>query len=102
MATYLVGDRKIEERVMSDVITVCRSTRLTPAAYRFYREVLLSFAERGGAPDQADLRGLAARFGVPLAATLADLAAKGLLQRDPATVPSCWPSRSLACRRRIV
>jgi hypothetical protein len=69
---------------MSELITVCRSTQLTPAAYRFYRAVLLSFTEPGGAPDQAQLLGLAERFDVPLAATLAELAAKGLVQRGPA------------------
>jgi hypothetical protein len=70
---------------MPDLVTVCRSTQLTPAAYRFYRAVLLSFPEQGGPPDRPRLRDLAARFGVRLAATLADLAAKGLLQCDPAT-----------------
>jgi hypothetical protein len=74
-----------EKSVRADLITVCRSTQLTPAAYRFYRAILLFFAERGGAPDQAPLRELAARFGVPLAATLTELATKGLVQRDPAT-----------------
>jgi hypothetical protein len=73
-----------EESVMADLITVCRATQLTPAAYRFYRAILLFFAERGDAPDQAQLRGLAARFGVPLTATLTELATKGLVQRDPA------------------
>jgi hypothetical protein len=70
---------------MSELITVCGSTQLTTAAYRFYCAVLLSFAEPGGAREQAQLRGLAARFCVPLAATLALLAANGLVQRDPAT-----------------
>jgi hypothetical protein len=74
-----------EESVVSDLITVCRSTQLTAAAYRFYRAILLFFAERGDAPDRAQLRGLAARFGVPLAATLTELATKGLVQRNPAT-----------------
>jgi hypothetical protein len=35
---------------MSELITVCHSTQLTAAAYRFYRAILLAFAERG-APD---------------------------------------------------
>jgi hypothetical protein len=74
-----------EESVMADLITVCPSPQLIPAAYRFYRAVLLLFAEWGGAPDRVQLRELAARFGVPLAATLTELATKGLVQRDPAT-----------------
>jgi hypothetical protein len=75
----------VEEAVMSDLIAVCRSAHLTPAVYEFYRAVLLSFAERSGAPDQTHLRGLAARFGVPLAATLVEFATKGLVQRDRVT-----------------
>jgi hypothetical protein len=70
---------------MSDLVTACRSTHLTAAAYRFYRAIPPFFAEWGGAPDPAQLRGLAVHFGVPLAATVTELAAKGLVQRDPAT-----------------
>jgi hypothetical protein len=70
---------------MSEMITVCRSAQLTPAAYRFYRAVLLAFVERGGPPDQAYLRRQAQRFSVRLAVTLADFAAKGLIRRDLTT-----------------
>jgi hypothetical protein len=80
-----VEEGDVEEGVMSDLIAVCRSAHLTPAAYEFYPAVLLSFAEPSGTPDQAHLRGLAARVGVPLVATLAELAAKGLMQRDRVT-----------------
>jgi hypothetical protein len=48
---------------MSDLITICRLTQLTPAAYRFYRAILLSFADLGGAPHQTQLREQAARAG---------------------------------------
>ncbi len=47
----------------SDLITVCRLTQWIPAAYRFYRAILLSFAHRGGAPDQTQLREQATRAG---------------------------------------
>jgi len=70
---------------MSDLISVCRSAQLTPAAYQFYRAILISFPDQGGPPDQAHLRELATRSGVRLAATVSELATKGLLQRDPAT-----------------
>src|SRR5258708_15314086 len=95
------GDDK--EGVMSELITVCRSTKLTAAAYRFYRAVLLAFAERGNSPDQAQLRELAARFGVPLAATLAELATKGLVQRDPATgaVRVAYPFSAMLTAHRV-
>jgi hypothetical protein len=88
---------------MPDLITVCRSTQLTPAAYRFYRAVLLSFPERGGPPDRPLLRELAARFGVRLAATLAELAAKGLLQCDPATgaVRTAYPFSGVPTAHRM-
>jgi Alkylmercury lyase len=74
-----------EPSELPELITVCRSTRLTHAAYRFYRAIMLAFSEYGGPPDQQLLHKLAARFGLPVAETLADLAVKGLLQRDPAT-----------------
>jgi Alkylmercury lyase len=88
---------------VSDLIEVCRSARLTPAAYQFYRAVLLSFAEREGAPDQAHLRELASRFGVPLAATLAECAAKGLLQRDPTTgaIQVAYPFSGVPTAHRV-
>jgi hypothetical protein len=88
---------------VTELIAVCRSVHLTPAAYQFYRAVLLSFGERDGAPDQAQLRRLAARFGVPLAATLADLAAKGLVQRDPTTgaIHAAYPFSGVPTAHRV-
>src|SRR5260370_13719812 len=86
-------DNVIGRRDVSDLIAVCRSVHLTPAAYQFYRAVLLSFAERNGAPDQAHLRGLAGRFDLRLAATLPELPPKGMVQRDPWTgaIPGAHP-----------
>jgi Alkylmercury lyase len=70
---------------MTALITVCRSAQLTPAIYQFYCAILRTFSERGGPPNQTQLRHLARRFALPLAATLADLAAQDLLQLDAAT-----------------
>jgi hypothetical protein len=97
------GDEEEEESIMADLITVCRSTHLTAAAYRFYRAILLCFAEWGGAPNRAQLRGVAARFGVPLAATLTELATKGLVQRDPATgaILVAYPFSSAPTAHRV-
>jgi hypothetical protein len=66
-------------------VWVGRRATLLPAAYRFYRALLLVFPERGGPPDGTTLRRLARRFGVELEATLARLATEDLVQRDPAT-----------------
>jgi hypothetical protein len=90
-------------RDMPDLILVCRSTQLAPAAYRFYRAVLLSFPERGGPPDRPRLRELAAHFGVRLAATLAELAAKGLLQCDAATgaIRTAYPFSGVPTAHRV-
>ncbi len=87
----------------ADWITVCRSARLQPMAYRFYRAVLLTFVEQGDAPDPAALRRLAKRFGVPLQTTLADLAAQDLLQRDPATgrIRAAYPFSGVPTLHRV-
>jgi hypothetical protein len=64
---------------------VCRSARLTPAAYRFYRAILLAFVAHSRAPEPDEVAELARQFGVPLASTLARMATQDLVQRDPAT-----------------
>jgi hypothetical protein len=70
---------------MATLITVCRSARLTSVVYQFYCAVLRTFPAQGAPPDPAQLGQLAERFAVPLAATLADLAAQDLVQVDAAT-----------------
>lgn len=70
---------------MTPLITVCRSTRLTPAAYQFYCAILRTFPACGTPPDPAELGRLAERFAVPLAATLAECVAQDLLQLNAAT-----------------
>ncbi len=84
-------------------IVVCRSARLSPAAYQFYRAVLLTFVERGDAPETAVLRRLAARFGVPFQATLSDMATQDLVQRDPATgrIRAAYPFSGVPTPHRV-
>jgi Alkylmercury lyase len=88
---------------MTALITVCRSARLTPAAYQFYCAILRTFPQRGGPPDQTQLRQLAGHFAVPLAATLADLAAQDLLQRDAATghIRAAYPFSGVPTPHRV-
>src|SRR5262249_19890924 len=69
----------------ADEVWVCRSARLSRPAYRFYRAILLTFLEKDDPPDLAALRQLARRHHVPLAATLARMAAQDLVQCDPRT-----------------
>jgi hypothetical protein len=85
------------------MIRVCRGVRLNPAAYRFYRDVLLTFVEGGGPPDAARLRLFAERRGVPLEATLARLAVADLVQRDPATgaIAAAYPFSGVHTPHRI-
>jgi hypothetical protein len=82
---------------MTALITVCRSARLTPAAYQFYSEILRTFPEQGEPPHPAMLGQLAVRFAVPLAATLADMAAQDLIQLDDATgrIRAAYPFSSI-------
>jgi hypothetical protein len=70
---------------MSALITVCRSAQLTPAAYGFYCAILRTFSTYGRPPNAAELAHLAEQSAVPLAVTLADLAAQDLIQLDIAT-----------------
>jgi hypothetical protein len=82
---------------MTALITVCRTARLTPAAYRFYCAILRTFPTYGRPPDPAQVSQLAKRFAVPLATTLADCAAQDLLQLDAATgrIRAAYPFSSV-------
>jgi alkylmercury lyase-like protein len=86
-----------------EAVVVCRSARLLPAAYYFYRAVLLTFVEQGDAPDPARVQHLAQRFGVPLAATLADMAAQDLVQCDVATgrIRAAYPFSGMPTPHRV-
>ncbi len=88
---------------MTALITVCRSARLTPAAYRFYRAILRTFPARGTPPDPAELGHLAEQFAVPLAATLADCVAQDLLQLDTATgrIRAAYPFSGVPTMHRV-
>lgn len=87
----------------SHLILVCRSARLARPAYRFYRDILLSFPARGRAPDVAELTALAARYGIPLQTTLARLAAQDLLQRNPRTgaIRAAYPFSGVPTAHRV-
>jgi hypothetical protein len=88
---------------MTALITVCRSARLTPAAYQFYCAILRTFSERGGPPNQTQLRRWARRFALPLAATLSDLAAQDLIQLDAATghIRAAYPFSGVPTPHRV-
>ena len=88
---------------MAALVTVYRSARLTPAAYRFYCAVLRTFPTRGQPPTPTQLRRLAERFAVPLAATLADMVAQDLLQLDAATgaVRAAYPFSGVPSAHRV-
>lgn len=88
---------------MTALITVCRSARLTPAAYHFYCAILRTFPARGTPPDPAELGHLAEHFAVPLAATLADCAAQDLLQLDAATgrIRAAYPFSGVPTMHRV-
>lgn len=86
-----------------DLILVCRSARLARPAYRFYRDILLSFPARGRAPDAAELAALAARHGISLQATLARLAVQDLIQRDSRTgaIRAAYPYSGVPTAHRV-
>jgi|GEM_PF-1527418 len=85
------------------LVLVCRSTRLTPAAYRYYRAILLAFVAHSCAPDLDAVADLAHAFGAPLASTLAHMAAQDLLQRDPATgrIRAAYPFSGVPTPHRV-
>jgi hypothetical protein len=91
------------ESAAEDLVTVCRSARLTPAAYRFYRAILLSFVVHSRAPDPDDVAELAHEFEIPLASILARMAAQDLLQRDPATgqIRAAYPFSGVPTPHRV-
>ena len=86
-----------------DMVWVCRSATLPRAAYRFYRDVLLRFAQGGGPPERAALRRLAQRFDVGLEDMLARLAAQDLVQRDPASgaITAAYPFSGVPTPHRV-
>jgi hypothetical protein len=95
-----------QEEAASDaeaLLLVRRSARLTSAAYRFYRAILLSFVAHSRPPDPDELADLAHKFDVPLASTLARMAAQDLLQRDPATgqIRAAYPFSGVPTPHRV-
>jgi hypothetical protein len=91
------------ESAAEALVLVCRSARLTAAAYRFYRAILLSFVAYSRAPDPDDVAELAHAFEVPLASTLARMAAQDLLQRDPTTgrIRAAYPFSGVPTSHRV-
>ena len=89
---------------MTALITVCRSARLMPAAYQFYCEILRTFPAGEGPLDHTQLRQLARRFAVPLAATLADMAAQDLIQLDAKTggIRAAYPFSGVPTPHRVI
>ena len=89
---------------MTALITVCRSARLTAAAYQFYCAILRSFPTQGEPPDLAQLDQLAKRFAAPLAETLADFAAQDLIQRDAVTgrIRAAYPFSGVPTMHRVM
>src|SRR5258708_19985603 len=88
---------------MTAFITVCRSARLTPAAYQFYCAILRTFPQRGGPPNQTQLRRLARRFALPLAGAGADVAGQDLIQLDAATghIRAAYPFSGVPTPHRV-
>lgn len=82
---------------------MCRSARLSPAAYQFYCAVLLTFVRCGKAPEPATVRRFAARLGVPFQATLSSMAAQDLVQRDSATgrIRAAYPFSGVPTAHRV-
>lgn len=89
---------------MDDLVPVCRSVRLPRPQYRFYRDILLAFPRHGAAPDPAALQRLAQQHHVPLQATLAQLAAHDLVQRDPTTgaIRAAYPFSGVPTIHRVL
>jgi Alkylmercury lyase len=87
----------------NDLIRVCRSATLRTAEYQFYRALLLTFPATGGPPDQATLRALARRFGVPLHATLTHMTRQDLAQRDHGSgaVRAAYPFSGIPTVHRV-
>lgn len=88
---------------MTTLVTVCRSARLTPAAYQFYCAILRTFPARGEPPDPTRLLHLAERFAVPLGATLSEMAAQDLLQLEVTTgaIRAAYPFSGVPTLHRV-
>ena len=86
------------------MVHVCRSARLTSAAYQFYRAILLAFVELGHAPAPEAVAALARQSNVPHDATLARMAAQDLVQRDPATgrIRAAYPFSGVPTLHQVV
>jgi Alkylmercury lyase len=87
----------------ADILLVCRSATLRHAEYQFYRALMLTFPATGGPPDRVTLRALAQRYGIPLEATLADMARQDLVQRDPTngTIRAAYPFSGVPTAHRV-
>jgi predicted RNA-binding Zn-ribbon protein involved in translation (DUF1610 family) len=101
-----VMSKQAQEDVLPDAdaqALVCRSARLTPAAYQFYRAILLAFVAHSGAPEPDEVADLAQTFGVPLESTLARMEEQDLLQRDPATgrIRAAYPFSGVPTSHRV-
>jgi hypothetical protein len=88
------------------LIHVCRSAWLTPAAYGFYRAILLTFLERGRAPTTTELETLAQRHGIvqeEIKDTLQTFERQDLIQRDPATgaIAAAYPFSGVPTIHRV-
>jgi hypothetical protein len=84
-------------------VQVCRSARLTPRAYKFYRALLLAFVALGRAPEPDKVAELAHECGVPLEQTLADMAVQDLVQRDQQTgrIRAAYPFSGVPTPHRV-
>jgi len=86
-----------------DQVRVCRSARLTRPAYRFYRDLLLSFPRYGRAPTMIELAALAAQYDAALHATLTQFAVQDLVQRNPTTgaIRAAYPFSGTPTAHRV-
>jgi hypothetical protein len=87
----------------TDRIQVCRRATLRPAEYQFYRALLLTFPATGSPPDRTLLRTLARRYGVPLQATLTEMARQDLVQCDPRSgaIRAAYPFSGVPTPHRV-
>jgi Alkylmercury lyase len=85
MPEKVTGSRSASVREQDGLIHVCRSAWLTPAAYHFYRAILLSFPENGRAPSRGELESLAQQYAVDFEETMRQFEQLDLVQRHPET-----------------
>jgi hypothetical protein len=98
--------QRAQKAIMPDdesEVLVCRSARLAPAAYQFYRAILLSFVAQSRAPEPDEMEQLALEWDIPLESTFARMAAQDLLQRDPATgrIRAAYPFSGIPTPHRV-